>query len=101
MCRAGCHGHSCHVGSSITKTLIFFCAILQKYGGVYRDTDIQCIRPLDEIIYKYDFVAGIEGVPFFVNEKSQGPHIVLNNGLIAASPNHKVISKCMSLYKKK
>jgi len=34
--------------------------ILPKYGGVFLDTDYICLKPLDELIYKYEYFAGFE-----------------------------------------
>jgi hypothetical protein len=34
--------------------------ILYKYGGVYFDADVQCIKNIDELVYKYNFFSSIE-----------------------------------------
>ncbi len=58
--------------------------ILYKYGGVVMDMDFQCVKPLDELHYKYDFYAGLEpGV-----EWSKIP--VMTNAIIGARPGNKI-----------
>ena len=34
--------------------------VIYKYGGIYLDTDVEMIRPLDELLYQYGF-CGFEG----------------------------------------
>ena len=34
--------------------------ILPKYGGVFLDTDYVCLKPLDELVYRYSFFAHLE-----------------------------------------
>jgi len=34
--------------------------IIQKYGGIYTDTDIECIKPLDDMVEQADFFTGFE-----------------------------------------
>lgn len=81
------------------KSDIMRYAILQKYGGVYRDTDVQCIRPIDELLYKYDFFAGLENYasnpPFTRANNYTGPHLIINNGVIGSAPNHKILNETL------
>ncbi len=58
--------------------------ILYKYGGVVMDMDFQCIKPLDDLHYKYDFYAGLEpGVKW-----SNVP--VMTNAVIGSRPGNKL-----------
>ena len=59
--------------------------ILYKYGGVYVDTDFECVRPLDDFSHLRLF-AGC-GYSVF-------PHVY--NGLIGAEPGHDMIAKIIS-----
>lgn len=61
--------------------------ILKKYGGVYVDTDIECLSSYDELNHKYDFFAGMESpvINKFV--------VSIPNSLIGSIPGHPVIEK--------
>ena len=84
--------------SWLGKSDILRYEILMKYGGVYRDTDVKCIRPLDELLYKYDFFAGLETYNhpwlklFLNNSNYNGPYIPINNGFIGATPQHNILN---------
>lgn len=58
--------------------------ILYRFGGVYRDLDVKCIRPIDDLNHLYDFYASIEG-PYMYR------YPILNAGVIGASPKHKIL----------
>lgn len=59
--------------------------ILRQQGGLYVDTDFECVKPFDDLMY-LDFFAGI----------SYDGNMVLYNGLIATIPNHPIITRCNS-----
>lgn len=59
--------------------------ILLKYGGLYVDTDFECLRSFDQLHGICNFYAGIP----------HGKEILLNNALIAATPNHPIINTCV------
>lgn len=59
--------------------------ILERFGGVYMDMDIYCVRPLDILHYCYDFYAGISNVNA----------VELNNALIGCAPGHPIIQACI------
>lgn len=63
-------------------------SVVAKYGGFYLDTDVELIKPLDEL-RKYDAVMGIESGKSTVNTS-------LGFGAI---PNHPVIIENMNMYK--
>ncbi len=64
--------------------------ILYRYGGLYVDTDIECLKPFDTLHYNYDFYAGIMSadIPF------------VNNALIGASPKHPILKLCIASMQK-
>jgi mannosyltransferase OCH1-like enzyme len=59
--------------------------ILLKYGGLYVDTDFECLRSFDLLHRICDFYTGIP----------HGKEILLNNALIAATPGHPVMDTCV------
>jgi len=67
--------------------------ILYRFGGVYRDIDVKCLRPIDDLNHKYDFYVPIE----FPVANWQG---VLNNGVIAARPNHSILKATLDIIRK-
>lgn len=60
--------------------------ILRQYGGLYIDTDFECLHPFDNLTY-LEFFTGI----------SYDTKMELYNGLIACVPHHPVIEKCVTL----
>lgn len=67
------------------KSDILRYAILEEFGGVYADTDCQCIKSLDLLHKTCTFYAGIAYLkePF------------LYNGFIGATPHHPIIKSCV------
>lgn len=61
--------------------------IICRYGGVYIDTDFECIQSFDAIHQCCDFYAGISGC----NENL----VYIANGLIGAYPEHPVLQACI------
>ena len=57
--------------------------ILQQLGGVYVDTDFECLKPFDDFL-NLDFFTGI----------SYDGTFCLYNGLIGCTPKHPIISAC-------
>lgn len=68
--------------------------ILYHYGGVYFDTDVEAIRPLDEIIERSAFMGcEIDG------QDSHYGDIAVNPGLgLAVEPRHKVYEAILEKY---
>jgi len=67
-----------------SKSDIFRYEILYKYGGIYADTDFECVKSFDDFIY-LDFFSG--------NGHVINPEIF--NGLIGCVPKHKIIHQCL------
>lgn len=62
---------------------IFRYEILHRYGGIYIDTDFECLKPFDDLLY-LDFFTGI----------SYDTKMVLYIGLIATTPGNPIINRC-------
>ncbi len=60
--------------------------LLSKFGGLYVDTDFECLMPLDDLMHRYTAFAGISNEPCFA----------INNALIAAAPGHKILKQCIA-----
>jgi glycosyltransferase involved in cell wall biosynthesis len=58
-----------------------------RYGGVYVDTDFECLKPLDQLHLVYDFYTGIQPLDtaFFQ----------LGAALFAARPGHPIMKACV------
>ena len=68
------------------KSDIFRYEILERYGGVYLDADMQCIQSLDILHHCYEFYTGI----------LNSGHVELGIGIIGARPHHPIIQRCIS-----
>lgn len=64
-------------------------AILQEQGGIYCDTDLECIRNIDALIENTSFMA--------CSLFSSSPH--LGNGFIASVPSHHIINSIVESIK--
>lgn len=60
--------------------------ILRQFGGLYVDTDFECLKPFDDLMY-LDFFTGI----------SYDTKFVAYNGLIASVPNHPILNDCVHI----
>lgn len=72
--------------------------ILYKFGGVYRDMDVKCLRPIDDLNHKYTFFAPIEP-PFEVCFYNYGM-IPLNNGIIGSAPGNTILKSTLDIIRK-
>jgi mannosyltransferase OCH1-like enzyme len=59
--------------------------VLWRFGGVYVDTDFECLRPLDPVI---------EGLDFFTAPLK--PNGWVNNALIGAAREHPIIDRALN-----
>ncbi len=66
--------------------------ILYQYGGLYVDTDFECLKPFDQLHHRFDFFCGLSYI--------QKGLIEGLNGLIAAAPHHPVMQHCLKFLKK-
>lgn len=63
------------------KSDIFRIEILKRYGGIYIDTDFECLKPLEILNYSYSFYCCL--IP---------GEDVAANGIIACVPEHPIIN---------
>ena len=56
--------------------------ILERLGGVYADTDFECLADFGSLVDSTDFFAGL----------MYGSHPVINNGLIGCRPHHPIMN---------
>ncbi len=61
--------------------------ILERFGGLYVDTDFECFKPFDVLHHLYDFYAGIE--PMEVK------YAGISNALIGSKAHHPILQKCI------
>lgn len=59
--------------------------ILNMYGGVYVDTDFECVKSLDDLV-RFDFITGI----------GYSPSVELYVGFIASTPHHPIMQRVVS-----
>ena len=57
--------------------------ILYRFGGLYIDTDFECLRPFDILHHCCEFYAGCDAINTFV----------VYNGLIGSKPNHPILKR--------
>ena len=69
------------------KSDIFRYEILNRFGGLYIDTDFECLRSFDDLCY-LDFFTGI----------AYDAKMGLYNGLIATIPHHPIIENCANSF---
>jgi len=55
--------------------------VILRYGGLYVDVDFECLQPFDSLHRRYSFFAGVSNCGVFE----------LNNGLLAAHPEHPLV----------
>lgn len=66
--------------------------ILYRIGGIFLDTDMECVKPLDILHHTYDFFAVLEpmaGAPFLKRLT------IVANGIIGACPGHPILRRCI------
>ena len=59
--------------------------ILYQHGGVYLDTDMFCLQPLDELNTMFEFYAGLH----FERDP------IIGNAVIASAPKHEIMRSCV------
>jgi len=61
--------------------------IIFRFGGLYVDADFECIRPLDELHYCYDFYTGLQPL--------DTKYVQLGAALFGAVPGHPIVAACV------
>lgn len=59
--------------------------LLHHFGGVYADMDMECLRPVDELLEGRGMVVPLEPP---IHARWMGVETVLSNAFLAASPGH-------------
>jgi mannosyltransferase OCH1-like enzyme len=59
--------------------------ILYRFGGVFLDMDFECLNPLDELHYRYDFYIGIQPLDSGL--------VQLGIGIIGSIPGHPLLKR--------
>lgn len=62
--------------------------ILYRFGGVYFDTDFECLKPFDALHHCCDFYTG------FVTDKN-ATSVCIQNGLIGSVAGHPILKHCI------
>lgn len=70
---------------------------LYKFGGVYLDTDVEVVKPLDSLL-NYKAFIGRESC-MQINYRTTSFH--LSSYCLGAEPNNAFISKCMNYYRQR
>ncbi len=65
--------------------------IIYRFGGVYVDTDYECLKPLDELHCRYDFYTAYQPLDAFF--------VQLGAALYAAYPKHPILNHCIETIK--
>ncbi len=65
--------------------------IIYRFGGLYVDTDFECLQSLDEFHYRYDFYTGFQPLDAFF--------VQLGAALYAAYPGHPILKHCIETIK--
>lgn len=63
---------------------------LKKFGGVYLDTDMEIVRPIDELLRRR----------FFVGWETQNGRTLFGTGIIGSEPDGEIVSDLLKLYDK-
>ena len=63
--------------------------ILHRFGGVYVDTDFECLQSFDVLHHSCDFYTGLYPNP------GGGPVYILN-GIIGSKPGHPILKRCIA-----
>ncbi|MCX7046397.1 MAG: glycosyltransferase [Candidatus Sumerlaeota bacterium] len=59
--------------------------LLYQYGGLYADTDFECLKPFDPLHHLCDFYSSV----------FSPDSCVFPNGLLASSPRNEIIQRCI------
>lgn len=65
--------------------------IVYRYGGVYIDTDFECLQPLDPLHYQYDFYTALQPLDTSFAQ--------LGAAIFGAKPGHPILKHCIETIK--
>lgn len=67
---------------------IFRYEIVNRYGGVYVDTDFECLNSLEKYHYHFDFYTGLQPLDTGI--------VQLGAALFGSCPNHPILQQCIA-----
>lgn len=70
------------------KTDIIRFEVVNRFGGVYRDMDIKCLRSIDDLNHQYELYTSLEPASIWNRP-------AINTGLLAAKANHPMLKKML------
>ena len=65
-----------------------------QYGGIVMDYDYVCVKPFDEIAYRYNYLVAVEPASIYANIP------ITNTGFIAATPGHEIANLISNNFEK-
>lgn len=65
--------------------------LLYRFGGLYVDMDYECLNPMDELHYRYDFYTGIQPLDAIF--------LQLGAALVGSVPGHPIMKHCIETIK--
>lgn len=77
---------NCGIKSDIVKWEVVY-----RFGGVYIDTDFECLKSLDVLHYTYDFYTGIQPL--------DTQYLQLGAAIFGAVPGHPILEHCIKTVK--
>ena len=80
------------------KSDILRCELLDKFGGVYLDCDMECHHVLDDLHHKYDFYAGAE-YPHKIATTNN--HLWVGISIMASRPGHPIMKRWREYIRKR
>jgi mannosyltransferase OCH1-like enzyme len=80
------------------KSDIIRCELLNRFGGVYLDVDMDPFQPLEELHMKYDFYAGLENPHKIASTDNQ---VWLGISIMGAAAGHPVIKRWKELIRER
>jgi len=74
-----------------TKSDILRWELLYRFGGLYADMDHECLNPVDELHYVFDFYTGIQPLDAIF--------LQLGAALVGSIPGHPILKHCIETVK--
>jgi hypothetical protein len=69
--------------------------ILERWGGVYADLDVECLRPFDSLLAGSSMVLGFEPA---AHARRLGRRTLVSNAVIAAVPGHPLLHRLIETF---
>lgn len=82
------------------KSMILRLAILQKFGGVYCDYDLKCIKSVDEIVEQGSPLFVVDNVSDFIKNRNHAPDSKYRWSFMGFTPNHPFLKEVLEYINK-